>query len=115
MYQMSYAETLEDSAVDKRSQEREVFTLAIKQLEEARDNGPTSDESYKALTTIRQLWSFLIDDLGSDDNALPTDLRAELISIGIFCIKQADKIRAGESEDFASLIQINETIRDGLN
>ncbi|OKL43084.1 flagellar biosynthesis regulator FlaF [Pseudovibrio exalbescens] len=115
MYQMSYAETLEDSAVDKRAQEREVFTLAIKQLEEARDAGPTSDEAAKALITIRQLWSFLIEDLGSDDNALPMDLRAELISIGIFCIKHADKIRSGETEDFDTLIQVNENIRDGLN
>ncbi|WP_068316689.1 flagellar biosynthesis regulator FlaF [Polycladidibacter hongkongensis] len=115
MYQMSYAETLEDSSYDRRGQEKEVFTLAIMQLREARDSGPTSEEAVQALTTISRLWSFLIEDLGSTENALPESVRADLISIGLWCIKQADKIRAGESEDFEGLIEINESIRDGLN
>ncbi|MTI16765.1 flagellar biosynthesis regulator FlaF [Rhodobacteraceae bacterium RKSG542] len=115
MYQMSYAETLADSSQDRRAQEKEVFTLAILQLRAAKEAGVNSDEAVKALTIIRRLWGFLIEDLGSADNALPEKLRAELISIGIWCVGHADKIRSGESEDFDSLIEINEHIRDGLN
>ncbi|WP_068082031.1 flagellar biosynthesis regulator FlaF [Polycladidibacter stylochi] len=115
MYQMSYAETIEDSAYDKRGQEKEVFTLAIMQLREAKEKGPNSDEAITALTTIGRLWTFLIEDLGSDENSLPENLRADLISIGLWCVKQADKIRSGESDDFDGLIEINENIRDGLN
>ncbi|WP_310620252.1 flagellar biosynthesis regulator FlaF [Flexibacterium corallicola] len=114
MYQMSYAETLEDSGTEKRSQEKEVFTLAIVQLRAAKDEGVNSEAAAKALTTVRKLWGFLIEDLGSDQNALPEEMRARLISIGLWCLKQADLIRTGASEDFNGLIEINQIVRDGL-
>ena len=115
MYQMSYAETLEDSARDRRGQEREVFSLAIEQLKAAGQAGVQSDEAVKALTTLVRLWSLLINDLGSAENSLPEQLRADLISIGLWTLKQADAIRTGSSEDFQSLIEINEMICKGLS
>lgn len=115
MYQMSYAETLEDSSRDRRGQEREVFSLAIEQLKTAQDAGVNSDEAANALTTLARLWTILINDLGSAENSLPQQLRADLISIGLWSLKQADAIRTGESEDFQGLIEINSMVRDGLS
>ncbi len=115
MYQMSYAETLEDSSYDRRGQERELFSLVIAQLQAAQEHGSASGEAAQALTSVHRLWSILIDDLGSPENALPTELRADLISIGIWCVKQADLIRTGDSDDFQGLIEINQLVRDGLS
>ncbi|KZK94845.1 MULTISPECIES: flagellar biosynthesis regulator FlaF [Pseudovibrio] len=115
MYQMSYAETLEDSSEDRRGQERELFSLVVAQLQAAKDAGSSSNEAAQALTSVHRLWSILIDDLGNPENALPAELRADLISIGIWCVKQADLIRSGNSDDFHSLIEINELVRDGLS
>ncbi|KZK83367.1 flagellar biosynthesis regulatory protein FlaF [Pseudovibrio sp. Ad13] len=114
MYQMSYAETLEDSSEDRRGQERELFSLVIAQLQAAKEAGIKSSEAAQALISVHRLWSILIDDLGSPDNALPAVLRADLISIGIWCVKQADLLRSGNSDDFESLIEINGLVRDGL-
>lgn len=115
MYQMSYAETLEDSSEDRRGQERELFALVIAQLYAGKEHGSSSSESAQALTSVHRLWSILIDDLGNPENALPAELRADLISIGIWCVKQADLIRTGNSDDFQGLIEINELVRDGLS
>ncbi|MFS8180993.1 flagellar biosynthesis regulator FlaF [Pseudovibrio denitrificans] len=115
MYQMSYAETLEDSSDDRRGQERELFSLVIAQLQAASEHGVLSSEASQALTSVHRLWSILIDDLGRPENGLPAELRADLISIGIWCIKQADLIREGKSDDFQSLIEINGLVRDGLS
>ncbi|WP_108817540.1 flagellar biosynthesis regulator FlaF [Pseudovibrio sp. Alg231-02] len=115
MYQMSYAEALEDSSYDRRGQERELFSLVVAQLQAAKDAGSSSNEAAQALTSVHRLWSILIDDLGNPENALPAELRADLISIGIWCVKQADLIRSGNSDDFHSLIEINELVRDGLS
>ncbi|MES0868736.1 flagellar biosynthesis regulator FlaF [Pseudovibrio sp. SCP19] len=115
MYQMSYAETLEDSSEDRRGQERELFSLVVAQLQAADEHGSASSEAAQALTSVHRLWSILISDLGSPENGLPGELRADLISIGIWCVKQADLIREGKSDDFKSLIEINELVRDGLS
>ncbi|AEV37132.1 Flagellar FlaF [Pseudovibrio sp. FO-BEG1] len=115
MYQMSYAETLEDSAEDRRGQERELFALVIAQLHAGKEHGSRSNEAAQALTSVHRLWSILIDDLGHPENGLPAELRADLISIGIWCVKQADLIRTGSSDDFQGLIEINELVRDGLS
>ncbi|KZL17761.1 flagellar biosynthesis regulatory protein FlaF [Pseudovibrio axinellae] len=115
MYQMSYAETIEDSSEDRRGQERELFSLVIAQLQAAKELGNRSGEAAQALTSVHRLWTILIDDLGSPDNSLPASLRADLISIGIWCVKQADLIRTGNSEDFQGLIEINELVREGLS
>ena len=46
---------------------------------------------------------------------MPTALRARLVSIGIWVIKEIERLRSGESRDFVSIIEINQIIRDGLN
>ena len=45
---------------------------------------------------------------------LPNELRAKLISIGIWVLKQADAIRLGRSTNFAAMSGICAIVRDGL-
>ena len=61
-----------------------------------------------------RLWTTIIDDLGSEENALPKELKAAIISVGIFVLKEIERIRQGESNDYDTLIEITRSIRDGL-
>jgi len=55
-----------------------------------------------------------VQDLSSSGNGLPEKLRADLISIGLWIIKEADRIRQDKSTDVAELVTINTIIRDAL-
>ncbi len=114
MYQFSYVEVLDEAPQQRRQQEREALTSSIELLRLAEKAGPRSRETVDALLYLRNLWSFLLEDLGNGDNQLPEKLRAELISIGIWLMREAERIRKGESEDISGLIEISEIISEGL-
>ncbi len=114
MYQFTYAEVVEDSPQEMRAREHDAIGRAVTLLEAAQAAGPKSKEAHDALTYLRRLWSIFIDDLGSQNNDLPEDLRAQLISIGIWIMKEIERLRTGAIESFADLIEINAIIRDGL-
>ena len=115
MYQFSYAEILEDDPRHARETERHALDHAVKLLRVAEGRGTQSREAVEALLFLRRVWTIMLDDLASPDNGLPESLRASLISIGIWVMKEADLIRADKSDNFAGLIEINQSIRDGLN
>lgn len=114
MYRYSYAEVLEDASDGCRERERVAFDRAIELLRAADVKGGNSLESSDALSFVQRLWTFLIEDLVSTDNGLPEALRAQLVSIGLWIMKEADLIRRGESTNYGALIDINTAIRDGL-
>lgn len=114
MHQFAYSDILEDSGLEARRREREAFDKLLDMLSLANEKGATSREAAEALYHLRQLWRIFIEDLGSDDNSLPKDLRASLISVGLWILQESENIRAGKSESFDTLIAINTIIRDGL-
>lgn len=61
-----------------------------------------------------ELWSTLIQELSTPENELPSDVRGNLISIGIWVLKETDAIRAGRSTNFSGVADICTIIRDGL-
>jgi flagellar protein FlaF len=114
MYQFSYAEIVQDTSSEARLREREAFERAIALLHLARKAGPMSRETIEALHFVRTLWGILIEDLASPENDLPEALRADLISIGLWVLREAENIRQGRTESFDDIIEINQTICDGL-
>lgn len=114
MHVFSYNDILEDSAVETRRREREAFDRVIGMLAAAEPRGPDSREGIEALYHLRQLWTLLMEDLAADQNELPEKLRASLLSIGIFMLKEAEELRIGAKASFETLIAINTIIRDGL-
>jgi flagellar protein FlaF len=114
MYRFSYAEILEDSSSECREREKLAFDRAIDLLKEAASKGARSLEGKEAISFVQRLWSILIDDLLSAENSLPDALRAELVSIGLWIMKESDLIQQGRSENYAALIDLNTMIRDGL-
>jgi flagellar protein FlaF len=115
MYQFAYAEIAEDTATDCRRRERQAFDRAISLLKLAKERGAKSRESVEALLFVRRLWNALIEDLSHPENGLPQALRASLISVGLWILKEADLVRLAKSENFDGLIEMNTILRDGLN
>jgi flagellar biosynthesis activator protein FlaF len=115
MYEFAYNEIVEESSQSMRAQEARALDRIIAMMHEADESGPRSRQGIHALYQLRTLWTVFLEDLNSPENALPAPLRARLISIGIWVIKEIERLRSGEVKDFSSLIEINQIIRDGLN
>ena len=114
MIMLRYAEIEEDSPTDARDRERQLLERSIGLLEKAADKGAGSFEAIEAVHFTIRLWSMLLEDLASNDNALPNELRASLISIGIWILRETDAIRKGESKNFKGILDITKIIRDGM-
>ena len=115
MYQFAYEEIIADSSAEARSQEMQAFDRANQLLEKAQKAVTPNQVVNEALSFTEELWMILIEDLAHPDNQLPENLRAQLISIGIWVIKEIDRIRRGEAKSFSAIAEINAIVRDGLN
>ncbi len=109
-----YDAVIEDSGNAARARERQALTLGIDMLKQVQSGGLPPTEETEALLYMRRLWTFFVQDLASPQNGLPEKLRAELISIGLWIIKEADRIREEKSTEVTDLVLINTVIRDSL-
>jgi flagellar protein FlaF len=114
MYKFSYEETLSDSSGRKRENERLAIEQSVTMLKSAEKAGANSREAVDAIFFINRLWSFLLEDLMKAENALPEEVRAKLISIGIWMLREADAISNGQSRNFSGLIDVSNVIAEGL-
>lgn len=114
MYQFSYADVQADSAADAKDREKQLLSRSIDLLTAARDAGANTMQAIEALRFTNRLWTTFIEDLGSPDNALPKELRANLISIGLWLLREAEEVRQGRSDNFDGLIEVSQIIRDGI-
>jgi flagellar biosynthesis activator protein FlaF len=114
MYQYSYAEVLDDTPKEARARERLALKHAIELIEIAEVSGRRSREMVEAMFFLQQLWGILLEDLASQDNSLPIPLRASLISIGIWILKESDRIKMGTSDNLRGIIDVCDIIRSGL-
>lgn len=114
MYQFSYADIQTDSVADARDRERQLLSRSIDMLVKASEAGANSNEAIAALNFTNRVWTSLMDDLGNPENALPKELRANLISIGLWLLRESEDIRQGRSDSFEGLIEVSQIIRDGI-
>ena len=114
MYQFSYADVQEDGVAEAREREREAITHSINLLRLAMKKGRQTRECIDAIHFTSRLWVRFVEDLASPENALQDELKANLISIGIWIIKETEKIRHGESDNFQGVIDISTIIKEGL-
>ena len=110
----SYDAVIEDGAREARGREQQALNHGIALLKRFQSGDLPPSEGAEALLYIRRLWTFFVEDLSSPRNGLPEKLRAELISIGLWIIGEADRIRQQGSTDVAELVAINTVIRDAL-
>ena len=114
MYKIAYNEVLEESPKEERAQERTALERSIAMLEAAQAAGPGSREAVDAILFVRKLWGIFIEDLATPENALPQKLRADLISIGLWVMRESEEIRLGRSTNFVGIIDVSRTISEGL-
>ena len=114
MYQFSYAEVLDETPQGARERERQAIERSIELLQAAERSGVRSRDAIEAILFVRRLWSVLIEDLANPDNDLPQTLRADLISIGLWVMREAEQIRLEKSDNFKGIIDVSSVIRDGL-
>jgi flagellar biosynthesis activator protein FlaF len=114
MYQFSYAEIQTDSVADAKDRERQLLNRSIDLLTAARDQGPNSMIAVQAIHFLNRVWTTFIEDLGNPENGLPRELRANLISIGLWLLREGEEVRQGRSENFDGLIEVSQIIRDGI-
>jgi len=114
MYEFAYNDVIEDSHQTLRAREQAAMDRVIEMLRAAQEKGPQSRELIDALFYLRRLWMIFIDDLNDPSNELPAQLRAGIVSIGAWMMKEIDRVRGGQTSDLTPMIEINELIRDGL-
>lgn len=114
MYKAIYSAMAEETSDAIRENERQAFDRSLALLKAAQEKGRGSRESVEALLFVNRLWAILMEDLAMEDNQLPHELRASLISIGIWVLRRTEDIRQGRVTDFTALIEVSETIRNGL-
>src|SRR5277367_57662 len=114
MYEFAYNEVIEDSRQTMRASERQAMDRVIAMLQAAREKGPGSRDRVEALFYLRRLWIIFLDDLNDPNNELPAQLRAGIISIGVWMMKEIDRVRGGVTNDLTPMIEINVLIRNGL-
>ncbi len=115
MYQQSYAEVFDDDQTEARRVEARALDRVVAMLMAADAVPHPSREGVDALYHTRELWTVFIAELAALENALPNALRANLISIGIWIMKEADAIRLGTSRNYAGIADVCAIIRDGLH
>lgn len=114
MYQSSYAEMAEDDQATARRVEYLALDHVVALLRKAAVAPHPSREGIEALHATCQLWTTLIEALAAPENGLPDQLRANLISVGLWVLREADSIRLGRSTNYGGIADICSTIRDGL-
>ena len=98
-----------------RGSEYDAFVLVTRKLQAAAQNaGRTTPQLAQAVDLNRKLWTLLATDAASEDNLLPDETRAGIISLYEFTRSQSSKILRGEAA-VQTLVELNASIMRGLN
>jgi flagellar protein FlaF len=92
-----------------RNQEADIFREVARSLATAR-KGRNIDQ-IRALADNRRVWLSVIDLMRDPANALPEELRASLISLGLLVQRESE----AETPDFEFLISVNQNMAAGLD
>lgn len=103
--------TTQNLTGEPRQTEYRIFALVTKALMEIDQTGGKS--LYDAVHWNRRLWLTLQMDLAASTNALPDEIKAQLISLSIWVDKHSSKALRGDA-DVAPLISVNRAIMEGL-
>ena len=111
----AYETVVEDSGYEARARERQALSLGIERLERLQNEQRFSiEDQVQSLLYVRRLWTIFIEDLAHPENGLPEQLRADIISIGLWVVKETDRLREERSNDVMQLVEIHRLIRDAL-
>lgn len=108
-HQQGYGNNVLRSA---RDTEYAVFSRVTRMLRQASASGDIRAR-IEAVDKNNQLWTILANDLASEGNALPGELRANLLSLASFSLRHGHAVLArGAAVD--ALVDVNMSIMKGL-
>lgn len=84
------------------------------QMGESRTKPAVMAEVMDALNWNNQVWDTFVQDVGTEGNMLPRELRAAIVSLGIWVSRETNLVTSGEG-DIEALISVNKAIMRGLN
>jgi flagellar protein FlaF len=97
-----------------RATECRLMSQITGEMMQAREAGVTGAALMPVLHRNREVWSAFSDACGAPGNALPDELRASIISIGLWVDRcTSDVVRGQETID--ELIVVNRSIIEGLS
>jgi flagellar protein FlaF len=114
MQRIQYGDLLENDQQEARERERVALDQSILLMEQAVAAGAPLVATAEAIAFTSKLWTLLVEDLASTDNGLPKELKAQLVSIGIWILRELEAARTDESKGFTDVIVVSKAIRDGL-
>ncbi|MSP41850.1 MAG: flagellar biosynthesis regulatory protein FlaF [Alphaproteobacteria bacterium] len=109
----AYQRTLKNTE-NPRNTEYRLFAEITRDLLEAQQRGMVDGKLVEAVDRNRKLWIALGTDCASDDNLLPKETRAAIVSLSIWVQKYSREVTR-KGEDIAALIDVNRNIMKGLN
>lgn len=82
--------------------------------DQARNTPAAMAEVMDALNWNNQVWDTFVEDVGTEGNMLPRELRAAIVSLGIWVSRETGLVTSGDG-DIDALISVNRAIMRGLN
>ena len=73
----------------------------------------TFPEQVRAVHDNRRFWTLLAADVSTNDNSLPSELRAQIFYLAEYSIDHSDRFLKGDA-DLTALVDINTAIIRGL-
>jgi flagellar protein FlaF len=116
----AYNRTIKSTATPRDVEYRLLgqVTAALIKAKELRDESRNSPkamaEVMDALNWNNQVWDTFVEDVGTEGNLLPRELRAAIVSLGIWVSRETGLVSSGEG-DIDALISVNRAIMRGLN
>jgi flagellar protein FlaF len=105
--------TTQNKTDNPRDIEYRLLAQVTRSLIMARDNPKEFAKRVEAILWNRDVWAALRIDLSDDNNQLPKQLRASLISISIWIEKETHALLDNRG-DIDAIIDINRNIMAGL-
>ena len=98
---------------DPRHTEYRLLAQVTGALIKARDGEGRLQEKIQALLWNQRVWEAFMADLTDAGNILPQALKAQLVSLAIWVVKETNAV-LDDSGDIDGLIAVNRNIMDGL-
>lgn len=114
-----YRQTIQQTAAPRDGEYRLIaqITAALIECEEFIDevagDPRKMSQLVEALNRNKRMWDVFIEDAGTAGNQLPRELRADIVSLGIWVGKETDLILDGRG-DLSALITVNRAVSRGL-
>ena len=96
-----------------RAAEYRLMSQITGEMMDAEHSGLKGAMLIQPLHRNREMWSAFVTDCGASGNGLPDELRAQIISLGLWVDRFTSDVMAGR-EPIGELIALNRTIMEGL-